>query len=107
MTQDHFAIGKNWPEAITSIEEALGDNVSWHASCSTNQGSPLDFGRLSSTEYLLGARVFQDRGAFRQALTGSFARAQCVAAEVTVDEHTVATLQIARGQISQARISQR
>src|SRR5512145_350970 len=90
LIQEHFAVGANWPQAITSVEEKLGDHLGWDATCSTNQESTMAFGRLNENEYLLDQRSFQDRGSFRRALTGEFGRAQCESAEVVVDMHYVA-----------------
>jgi hypothetical protein len=107
LVQEHFAVGANWPQAITSVEERLGEHLGWDATCSTNQGSTLVFGRLNQDEYLLDQRPFRDRGSFRRALTGEFGRAQCESAEVVVDMHYVANLQIDAGRITAATYSQK
>ncbi len=107
LVQKHFGVGANWPQAITSVEETFGEHLGWNATCSTNQGSVMLFGRVGADAYLLDQRPFQERGAFRRALTGEFGRAQCESAEVVVDMHYVAELQIAAGQITVATFSRK
>jgi hypothetical protein len=111
--QAHFAVGSSWPDAITTIEKALGPAAKFGGTCTTDLGF-ITFSKLPQGEYLLtyptrgagapGSSMPPDTEAFSLALTDAFVHSRCTHAELLYDQYVVA-LEITNATIASAKVS--
>ena len=95
----HFAVGKSWPEAITTLERTVGPARMFGGGCKTDLGG-ITFNKMPTGEYVLtyptrgagapGAVTTSDPDAFVSGLGDAFVNSRCEHAEVQYEHYAVA-----------------
>jgi hypothetical protein len=108
-----FAVGAKWPDAIRTVEEAVGPAQSLMGNCTTDLGI-ISFTKLPKGEYLLSyptrgagapaSAMPQGPEAFAAALGDAFVHSRCTRAEFQYDQFAV-TVDIGAGTITSMSVS--
>ena len=95
--QAHFAVGKNWPDAIGTLEKVVGPGLVG-GNCSTDLGT-IVFNKMQTGEYVLsyptrgagapGNAMLRSPDAFAAALMEAFSNSQCTHAQLEYDQYAV------------------
>jgi hypothetical protein len=95
--QAHFAVGKNWPDAIGTLEKVVGPGLVG-GSCSTDLGT-IVFTKMQTGEYVLsyptrgagapGNAMLRSPDAFAAALMEAFSNSRCTHAEIQYEHYAV------------------
>ena len=96
--QAQFAVGKNWPEAIGTLEQVVGPGQVFGGSCRTDLGT-ITFAKMQTGEYVLsyptrgagapGNAMPRSPDAFAAALMEAFSHSRCTHAELEYDQYAV------------------
>ena len=97
--KEHFAQGKSWPQAITTLERSLGPAGLLGGHCRTDLGA-ITFAKLQTGDYTLeyptrgagapGAAMVKSPEAFAAALGDAFVQSRCTHAELEYEQYAVA-----------------
>ena len=108
-----FAAGHNWPDAIMTLEQAVGPAQMLGGSCTTDLGT-IAFTKLQTGEYLVnyptrgagapGAAMPRSPEGFASAMSDAFSHSRCTRAEFQYDQYAVA-VDIASPSITAVRVS--
>jgi hypothetical protein len=109
----HFAAGTSWPDAIMTLEQAVGPAQMLGGSCTTDLGT-ISFTKLQTGEYLVnyptrgagapGAAMPRSPEGFASAMGDAFTNSRCTHAEFQYDQYAVA-VDIASPSITAVRVS--
>ncbi len=102
--REHFAVGKNWPQAVTSIESSFGDQAVYSVSCKAESGPDFGFARDGVNFFGPSGEPYQDLGSFRRAVLGYFTARRCASATVVIDNRVEVSLRIQAGTITETAV---
>ena len=110
----HFAVGTSWPQAIQTLEQAVGPAQMLGGKCTTDLGT-IGFAKLQTGEYLVdyptrgagapGHAMPRSPEAFASALGDAFTNSRCSRADFEYDQYAVTVDVDSNAAITSARVS--